>query len=125
MLRILQYYIFVLLKIELVGPETNKLTWSCLRIYSYFSFETFFSSQDIRDLVILYIEFDDATGLIDKKLKYTFYNKCRSIISVPIMKLGQVVEYLIAMILIKYSIQKFGLDTNFRPLYIFRIIAME
>ena len=33
------------------------------------------------------------------------------------MKLGQVVEYLIAMILIKYSIQKFGLDTNFRPLY--------
>ena len=33
------------------------------------------------------------------------------------MKLGQVVEYLIAMILIKYSIQKFGLDTNFIPLY--------
>ena len=41
------------------------------------------------------------------------------------MKLGQVVEYLIAMILIKYSIQKFGLDTNFRPLYIFLIIAMN
>ena len=72
MLRILQYYIFVLLKIELVGPETNKLTWSRLRIQSYFSFETFFSSKDIRDLVILYIEFDGATGLIDKKLKIHF-----------------------------------------------------
>ena len=39
------------------------------------------------------------------------------------MKLRQVVEYLITQILMKYSIQKFDLDTSSRPLYIFQKIA--
>ena len=80
-------------------------------IFCSFYFKAFFRSLDIWDLVFLYMEFDDVRDLIGMKLK--------TIISVPLMKLSQVVKYLITKILMRHSIQNFNLYYSSRPLYFF------